>query len=101
MDFAVLTYLQGIKFGFIQGLAICDQAGVDVSLYTSFAKHYLGVYSSVLDNTAEKIRKREYDQNINTSVETLRKFNWNVLQHAKEAGLATQVSDPLPKGGVD
>lgn len=91
LDIAVLTYLQGIKFGFMQGLALCEQAGVSTDLYTDIAKHYTEVYKAVLDSTVDKVKKREFDTNINTSVKVLHKFNRNVLKHAEETGQSTEV----------
>ena len=95
LDIAVLTYLQGIKFGFMQGLALCEQAGVSQETYTEFAKHYLSVYSSVLDDTKDKVQARDYENNINTSVSILHKFNRNVLKHAKETGQSTEVIESV------
>lgn len=91
LDIAILTYLQGIKFGFMQGLALCEQAGVSREMYTDFAKHYLSVYSSVLDDTAKKVESRNYTEQVNTTVSILHKFNRNVLQHAKETGQSTEL----------
>ena len=90
---AVLTYLQGIKFGFMQGLALCKQAGVSIEQYNDFAKHYLDVYKSVLDDTADKVSKRDYTTHINTTVNILYEFNRSVLQHAEETGQSTEVSN--------
>jgi len=90
LDMGVLTYLQGIKFGFMQGLAMCQQAGVDPKIYLRFAQHYLQVYSSVLDNTAEKVQDKTYDREINTTVDILRTFNLNVLKHAENNNLSTE-----------
>ena len=75
----------------MQGLALCEQAGVSTDQYTEFAKHYLNVYSSVLDDTADKVKSRDYTSKINTSVDILMKFNRNVLQHATDTGQSTEV----------
>merc|ERR1712232_1216629 len=74
----------------MQGLALCKQAGVSIEQYNDFAKHYLDVYKSVLDDTADKVSKRDYTTHINTTVNILYEFNRSVLQHAEETGQSTE-----------
>lgn len=91
LDMGVLTYLQGIKFGFMQGLALCKEASVSTDQYLQFSLNYLNIYRGVLEDTVKKAESKNYTENINTTVEVLQNFNKNVMKHAEETGQSLEV----------
>jgi 3-hydroxyisobutyrate dehydrogenase-like beta-hydroxyacid dehydrogenase len=92
LDFGILTYLQGIKFGYMQGLALAKQANVSPDLFLQFGKRYLGVYESVIEDINRKVETRNYKENINTTVDVLYNFFEQVTEHSQETGQSVEVS---------